>query len=82
MSAKRPADVGAYAGRVLDVLERHTMFPWPLLKTQAERAGLDPAALAPADLRVILDDVEKALARFTSPEKAALARVELQALTA
>lgn len=77
MSAKRPADVGAYAARVLDVLERHTMFPWPLLKTQAERAGLDPSALAADQLRLILDDIEKALARFTSPEKAAVARQEL-----
>lgn len=80
MSAKRPADVGAFAGRVLDVLERHTMFPWPLLKTQAERGGIDPASLSAADLPRILDDIERALARFTSPEKAALARQELASL--
>jgi len=80
VSSKRPADVGVFAGRVLDVLERYTMFPWPLLKTQAERNGCDPLGLTPEDLPALLDDVEVALARFTSPEKATAAMNELRRL--
>lgn len=56
------------------------MFPWPLLKTQAERRGLDPAALSPHDLAAIIDDVVLGLERFTSPQKAAIARQGLEKL--
>ena len=79
-SAKRPATLSTTSAAVLDVLSGLTMFPWPLLKTQAERRGIDPAALEPADINVIIDDVVTALERFTSPQKAAQARAGLTKL--
>ncbi len=79
-SSKRPSTLSATSAAVLDVLSGLTMFPWPLLKTQAERRGLEPAALMPADVAVIIDDVVVALERFTSPQKAQVAREGLEKL--
>ncbi|MDP2343514.1 MAG: hypothetical protein Q8O67_21320 [Deltaproteobacteria bacterium] len=73
-SSRRPTEISATSTAVLDVLTGLTMFPWPLLKTQAERRGLDPANLRPQDVSVLVDDLVKALERFTSPQKAATAR--------
>jgi hypothetical protein len=72
--SKRPATLSATSAAVLDVLTGLTMFPWPLLKTQADKRGLDPANLEPADVAGLVDDLVKALERFTSPQKAATAR--------
>lgn len=74
---KRPADASATTNAVLDALQGLTMFPWAMLKTQAERHGKDPAQLAPGDVAVLVDDIVMGLERFTSPEKAALAREAL-----
>jgi hypothetical protein len=79
-SSKRPADVSATSAAVLEILAPLTMFPWPLLKTQAMRRGLDPAALEVVDIEVVLDDIVKGIERFTSPEKAMVARTALTAL--
>jgi len=81
-TSRRPTDVSPTSAAILDVLTGLTMFPWPLLKTQAERHGLDPTALGPDDLTRLLDDVVKGLERFTSPQKAAIAREELLKLMA
>jgi len=77
---KRPAIVSATSAAVLDVLAQLTMFPWPLLKTQATRRGLDPAALTTADLRSLIDDLVKGIEQFTSPEKGVIARQRLLSL--
>jgi hypothetical protein len=81
MQPRRPDQLSPFSSQVLDVLQRSTMFPWPLLKTQADRHGVDAAALDAASLRLILDDLVKGLERFGSPEKAAAARAALIALT-
>lgn len=80
MQPRRPDQLSPLASQVLDVLQRCTMFPWPLLKTQADRHGIDGAALDTAGLRLILDDLVKGLERFGSPDKAAAARASLQVL--
>ena len=80
MQPRRPEQVSPLTSQVLDVLQRSTMFPWPLLKTQADRHGIDGASLDAASLRAILDDLVKGLERFASPEKAAVARSALEAL--
>jgi hypothetical protein len=76
-STKRPATVSVTSAAVLEILAPLTMFPWPLLKTQAMRRGLDPAALEVADIHAVLDDIVKGIERFTSPEKADVARAAL-----
>jgi hypothetical protein len=81
-STKRPAAVSATSAAVLDILAPLTMFPWPLLKTQAMRHGLDPAALEANDVWMVLDDIVKGIERFTSPEKADIARAALRELAA
>jgi hypothetical protein len=65
---------------VLDILERYTMFPWPLLKTQTERVLLDPVHLDADALALVLDDLARSLARFTSVDRAEHARNELNEL--
>lgn len=80
MQPRRPTHLSPLSSQVLDVLQRYTMFPWPLLKTQADRHGVDGAILDDANLHLLLDDVTKGLERFGSVEKAAAARTELLAL--
>jgi hypothetical protein len=80
MQPRRPDQLSPLSSQVLDVLQSSTMFPWPLLKTQASRHGIDGAALDAAGLRLVLDDLVKGLERFSSPEKAAAARAALLAL--
>lgn len=74
---RRPEGASPVTSVILDVLGAYTMFPWPLLKTQAERHGLNGAQLTLEQVRVIAVDVEAALARFTSPEKAKAAMADL-----
>lgn len=74
---RRPEGASAVTTQVLDVLGQHTMFPWPLLKTQAERRGLDGASLDVEGLRLLLADIHAALIRFGSPEKASAAVAQL-----
>jgi hypothetical protein len=77
----RPEGLSAVAERVFDVLARHTMFPWPVLKTQCERIGVDPFRLTPASLDgQLLDNLAASVARFTSPAKGAEVRDELAAI--
>jgi hypothetical protein len=80
MQPRRPDQLSPLSSQVLDVLQRCTMFPWPLLKTQADRHGIDGAALDVDGLRLIIDDLVKGLERFGSPQKAAAARTDLLAL--
>jgi hypothetical protein len=77
----RPADLAGLSRQVFDVLARYTMFPWPVLKAQAERVRADPLRLTHADLDgPLLEHLAASVARFTSPAKGARAREELAAL--
>jgi hypothetical protein len=54
--------------RVFDLLSQFTAFPWPLLKTQAERIDCDPANLGLASLELLIAPLGKGVARFNTPE--------------
>jgi hypothetical protein len=76
---KPPAgvDLGPLSLRVFEVLAQHTVFPWPVMKTQAQRFGLDPANLTVDDLRSLLDVLAVSVERFTSPGTGAKTRADL-----
>jgi hypothetical protein len=77
----RPRGLNTLSTQIFELLARYTMFPWPVLKTQCERAGIDPFHLTPADLdEQLLDKLAAGVARFTSPAKGAEVRGELAAL--
>ena len=78
--AKRPDGINAIGNDALEVLERYTMFPWPMLKTQVERNEADPLNLTVDDLERTIDVLREAIARFSSPEKGQKAAEELRAL--
>jgi hypothetical protein len=79
---KPPAGVtlGPLSARIFAVLAEHTAFPWPVMKTQAQRHGLDPANLTLADLRALLDVLAVSVERFTSPVTGAKTREDLARL--
>lgn len=54
--------------RVFDVLSEFTAFPWPLLKTQAERIKCDPANLGRPALERLIEPLARGVARFNTPE--------------
>ena len=67
-------------GQVLATLAAQTPFAWPILEAHCTRAGLDPARLCRADLRVLIPALTKGLARWASPEKARAVGVALELL--
>lgn len=71
------SDVGL---EVFDVLKRYSVFAWPVIKTVCGRHGVNPAGLARSDLAALITPLCKALESWTSPEKAELARDELEGL--
>jgi hypothetical protein len=79
---KPPAGVtlGALSLRIFEVLAQHTAFPWPVMKTQAQRYGLDPENLTLEDLRSLLDVLAVSVERFTSPGTGAKTRADLERL--
>ena len=81
---KPPAgvDLGPVSARIFEVLAEHTAFPWPVMKTQAQRLGLDPANLTMTDLRALLDLLAVSVERFTSPRTGAKTREDLERLLA
>lgn len=79
---KLPADVvlSPVARRILEVLSRYTVFPWPVLQAQCRRTGADPAALTIAEARPLVALLGDGVARFTSPQKGEQVKAELLAL--
>jgi hypothetical protein len=67
---------------VLRELQRFSALAWPLIEAQCTRHGISPDELSRSQLADILPDIEKSLARFTSPEKAKAARERLEQLAA
>ncbi len=68
------------SARVFQVLAQKTAFPWPVMLAQCKRCNVDPAALTPNDLRLVLPYLADGVARFTSPDKGDHVRVELEKL--
>ncbi len=60
--------LNALSHRVFVVLSKYTAFPWPILKTQAARLGLDGEALQESDLARLIERLGRGVARFNSPE--------------
>jgi hypothetical protein len=58
------------AQRALDALAKYSALAWPILKTQCELAGHDPASLGPAEMTELAPRLVVALGKFTSPAKA------------
>jgi hypothetical protein len=70
----------SFAGRVLEALRLYSPLAWPLLEAQCSRAGLEAVDLTAAQLQQLMPTLEKSLARFTSPPRAAAARETLELL--
>lgn len=56
------------SNRVFELLSQFTAFPWPLLKTQAERIDCDPANLGRTAVERLITPLAKGVARFNTPE--------------
>jgi hypothetical protein len=81
--SRRPDGVtfNVLSGRVFTVLNRYTVFPWPVMMAQCKRVGADPASLTTDDLKRALPHLVAGVSRFTDPQKAAAAERELVTLT-
>lgn len=75
-----PRALGPLAISVYGVLERHTSFPWPVLKSQCRKNGIDPANLTPATLGAVIQDLALAVGRFSSMSAGLTVRRELVSL--
>ena len=73
-------ELSPLSARVFAVLERYTVFPWPVLAAQCKRQGLDPTCLTAADLTAVTIDLATGVGRFTSPEIAQAVERELESL--
>ncbi len=76
------AVMSALAREVFRILERYTVFPWPILAAQCKRAGTTPEQLETTRLPVLIPLLAAGVGRFTSPEKEAAVKRELLALIA
>ncbi len=65
---------------VYGVLERYTAFPWPVMKSQCRRRGLDPHNLTATTLGSVLQDLALAVGRFNTMSAGLSVRRELVAL--
>ena len=68
--SRRPAGIefNTLSETVFELLSNYTAFPWPLLRTQAERRGADPAELRPTTLKELIGPLATGVARFNTPE--------------
>ena len=68
--SRPPSNVtlGELSHAVWTLLAEFTAFPWPVLKTQAARQGVDPADLTVEELRELVPRLAMGVARFTSPQ--------------
>jgi hypothetical protein len=80
--SRPPSDVtlGELSHAVWTLLAEFTAFPWPVLKTQAARQGVDPADLRVEQLRELVPRLALGVARFTSPQIGKEVGLRLEAL--
>lgn len=76
----RPTGMNAFTGSVFDVLEKHILSPWNVLKVECGWRGVDPLHMDPAVLESLLPNIRKHIARITDDENAADCEVVLRAL--
>jgi hypothetical protein len=73
------APLGRLSARIAEVLAAHTL-GWTLFENQCARGGIDPVQISGPELESILPDLERALARFSSPMRAVPIVTELRSL--
>ena len=73
-------ELNELSAAVFEILSDFTVFPWPVLKTQAGRLELDPAALRMQDLEPLIERLARGVERFTSPETGAAVEQQLRTL--
>ena len=73
-------ELNELSAAVFDALSEYTVFPWPVLKTQASRLDLDPSALRMQDLEPLIERLASGVERFTSPEAGAAVERQLRTL--
>lgn len=80
--SRRPSgiELNALSERVFEILVNHTAFPWPLLRTQAERVDADPANLSGGALAQLIEPLAKGVARFNTPEAGREVQLALERL--
>lgn len=64
VSTNAPPYLGRTSFKVYQALAKFTAFPWPIMKSQCRRRGLDPAELSATQLGFVLQDLALAVARF------------------
>lgn len=80
--SRPPSNVtlGELSHAVWTLLAEFTAFPWPVLKTQAARQGVDGADLTVDQLRELVPRLSMGVARFTSPQVGKEVERRLEAL--
>jgi len=78
----KPDDLSPFATRVFETLAKYTAFPWPMMMAQCARVDVDPRKLDASGLERALVHLIEAVARYSSPEKAAAVREDLTLLIA
>jgi len=68
---KRLADpglppMGAFSLRVYGVLKAHTASPWPIMRAQCQRRGIDARSLDAKSLAVVIPDLAAAVGKYAS----------------
>ncbi len=76
----RGVELNPLSQHVFGLLREFTAFPWPLLHTQAKRAGCDPANLGRPALKRIIEPLARGVARFNSPEAGREVQLALERL--
>lgn len=66
--------------RVHQVLAQYTAFPWPIMRSQCRRHGIDAQALTPATLGFVLRDLALGVARFRDSQAGVAAHRDLVVL--
>ncbi len=72
-----PPALGPLSQDVYKVMARHTAFPWPIIKTQCRRNGVDPRGLTPTTLGFVIQSLALGISRFTDAQTAMRVRREL-----
>lgn len=72
--------LNALSREVYLVLQKYTVFPWPVLSTQCKRLAIDPVNITIDDLGRLITPLAVGVARFTSPAHETTVRNKLTAV--
>lgn len=76
----RPTGMNPFTSAVFDVLEKHILSPWNVLKVECGWRGVDPLHMDAAVLETLLPNIRKHIARVTDDENAIECEAALLAL--